>query len=430
MRSVCIAVLGVVLGGTPGAQGPDLPARLSLEDALRMAEARDPQLVVAQQAVVGSEADVLAARKRPNPAFTLSSEGIPLSQQDRPPFFDNQELAFSVQQELEPGGRRRLRTEHAQYGVEASRASARDALRQLRFEVRRAYMQAVLAKADDEVARATLEEIDKVLALNRARYEQGELSGVELRRLQVERFRFADDAFAAELALRNARSSLLALLNVRPLDQPFDTVDDLLPTSVAATVAASPEATDSAVGRALASRPDLDAARRERDGAEAGLRLQRALRTPSFSVGAGLKRDFGANGLVVTFGVPLPLFNRNEAGVARAGAEQRQAAARLAAVETRVSLDVQEALNALDVSRRRVAYVEGEYLKSAREARDIVLASYRSGAATLIDYLDAQRALREALRTQNRARFDYRISLFQYEAAVGAPAAAQGKELR
>ena len=190
---------------------------------------------------------------------------------------------------------------------------------------------------------------------------------------------------------------------------------------------ASPEATDSAVGRALASRPDLDAARRERDRAEAGLRLQRALRTPSFSVGAGLKRDFGTNGLVVTFGVPLPLFNRNEAGVARAGAEQRQAAARLAAVETRVSLDVQEALNAVDVSRRRVSYVEGEYLKNAREARDIVLASYRSGAATLIDYLDAQRALREALRTQNRARFDYRISLFQYEAAVGDTRAGPGK---
>jgi len=82
------------------------------------------------------------------------------------------------------------------------------------------------------------------------------------------------------------------------------------------------------------------------------------------------------------------------------------------------------------VTRRRISYVEGEYLKSAREARDIVLASYRGGAATLIDYLDAERALREALRTQNRARFDYRISLFQYEAALGTPAAAQGKEMR
>ena len=412
------------------AQDSAVPARMSLEDALRIADARNPQLVVAQQGVVAAEADVLGAGKRPNPVLTLSSEGIPLSQQNRPSFLDNQELAFGVQQELEPGGRRQLRTEQAQRGADASRASARDVFRQLHFEVRRAYMQVVLAKADDEVARATLEEIDKVLALNRIRYEQGEMSGVDLRRLQVERFRFADDAFVAELALKNTRSALLALLNLRPLDRPFDTADDLLPPSIAATIAPSALGPDSPIGLALASRPDLDAARRERERAEAGLRLQRALRTPSFFVGAGLKRDFGTNGLVFTFGVPLSIFDRNEAGVARAGAEQQQATARLAAVETQVSLDVQQALNAVDVTRRRISYVEGEYLKSAREARDIVLEAYRNGAATLIDYMDAQRALREALRTQNRARFDYRISLFQYEAALGTPAAAQGKEMR
>ena len=228
--------------------------------------------------------------------------------------------------------------------------------------------------------------------------------------------------------MRAARCS--RVLNVRPLDQPFDAVDDLLSTSLAATKAVPSESTDAVVGLALASRPDLDVARRERDRAQAGIRLQEALRNPSFSVGAGLKRDFGSNGLVVTFGVPLPLLNRNQGGVARAGAEARQAAAQVAAAETRVTLEVQEALNAVDVSRRRLDYVEGEYLKNAREARDIVLASYRSGAATLIDYLDAQRALREALRTQNRARFDYRISWFQYEAAVGTPSAVVRKESR
>jgi outer membrane protein, heavy metal efflux system len=430
MRSVCIAVIGVVLGGSLYAQEPALPARLSLEDALRLAEARNPQLVVAQEAVSAAAADVVSAGTRLNPSFTLSSEGIPFSQQNRPAFFDNQELSAAIQQEFEPGGRRRLRTELARLGVESSRASAREALRQLRFDVRRTYMAVVLATADYGVARATLDEIDKVLALNRARYEQGELSGGELRRLQVERFRFADDLFAAELAHKNARCQLLALLNVRPLDQPFDTAEELLPASLAAALETAPQDTSSAIGLALANRPDVDTARRDREQADSALRLQRALRLPSFSVGAGFKRDFGTNGLLVSVGVPLPLFNRNAAGVARAGAEQRQAAARVAAVENSVSLDVQQALNTLDVTRRRLRYVEGEYLKNAREARDIVLASYRSGAATLIDYLDAQRALREAQRTQNRARFDFRISLYQFDAAVGAPPQAQGKESR
>ena len=51
--------------------------------------------------------------------------------------------------------------------------------------------------------------------------------------------------------------------------------------------------------------------------------------------------------------------------------------------------------------------------------------AYRAGAATLIDYMDAERALREALRTLNRARFDYRVSQFQYAAAVDATGSAR-----
>jgi cobalt-zinc-cadmium efflux system outer membrane protein len=67
-----------------------------------------------------------------------------------------------------------------------------------------------------------------------------------------------------------------------------------------------------------------------------------------------------------------------------------------------------------------VSHISSEYVKNAREARDIVLAAYRAGAATLIDYLDAQRAFRDAQRAEHRARFDYRVSLFELEAAAGA----------
>jgi outer membrane protein, heavy metal efflux system len=421
MRSLCIAVLGAMLGGNVYAQALDLPAKLTLAEALRIAEARNPAVVVAQQQIAASRADVTAAGKRPNPTLSVNPEGLFAGQ-------DILETAVSVEQEFETAGRRQRRTQAAQFALGAARESARDVLRQLRLDVQRAYLQVVLAKADAEVTRATLAEIDQVLAINRARYEQGELSGVELRRLQVERFRFADDAFASELALGNARSALLALLNLRPLNRPFDTVDDLALPGAGASAAPAAASAASVTDQALANRPDLLAARREVDRAGAGLQLQQALARPSIVLGAGAFRASGSNGLLLSFGMPLPFFDRNQGGIARGAAEQQQALAHQAAAETQVALDVQQALNAVDVTARRVAYVEGEYLKSAREARDIVLGSYRSGAASLIDYLDAQRALREALRTENRARFDYRISLFQYEAAVGAPAPAQGKD--
>jgi len=273
----------------------------------------------------------------------------------------------------------------------------------------------VLAKADHDAARVTLEDIDKVLAINRARFEQGELSGIELRRLQVERHRFADDLLAAELALKDTRSSLLALLNLRPLDQEFDTTDSLSAPSLDSGIEATTP------GRALEHRPDLDALRLTEQRAGAEGRLQHALRTPTFALGAGWQRDFGTNALVVNARIPLPLANRNEAGIARADAERRLAASRTEEVITAAALEIQLAANSVSNSRTRVEYIDREYLKNAREARDIVLASYRAGAATLIDYLDAQRALREAQHAQNRALFDYRVSVFALEAALGGP---------
>jgi cobalt-zinc-cadmium efflux system outer membrane protein len=90
-----------------------------------------------------------------------------------------------------------------------------------------------------------------------------------------------------------------------------------------------------------------------------------------------------------------------------------------AATATEVLLDVQQAANAVAVSRERVAYIEREYLSPSRESRDIVLASYRVGAADLIDFLDAQRAFRDTLRTYNRALYEQRLAIFQLAAATG-----------
>jgi cobalt-zinc-cadmium efflux system outer membrane protein len=392
---------------------PRVPARLTLEEALRIAETRSPAMVSAQTMTAIAEADVIGAGKRPNPLLSIESQGFPISQQHRPAFFDNQELIVAVEQELEPGGRRALRQQAAQIGVDVSRAAGRDRLRLLRFDVRRAYMQAELAKVDHDVARVTLDDIDRVLAINRVRFDQGELSGVELRRLQVERHRFADDVLAAELALRNSRSSLLAVLNLRPLDQEFDTVDGL------AAPLAAPVVDTTVREQALANRPDLDALRLAEQRADAKSKLQYALRTPAFTLGGGWKRDFGTNALVAQATIPLPLANRNEAGLAQAAAERRLAAINTEGATTAAALDIQLAINGVASSRTRVEYIEREYLRNAREARDIVLASYQAGAATLIDYLDAQRALREAHRVQNRALFDYRVSLFELEAALG-----------
>ncbi len=411
------------------ARGQDLvvPASLTLDEALRLANERNPTLAAARNTVEIAEAQRTDARLRPNPAVSFESESYPLFESPRPAFINNQEMTFRFDQEIELAGRRRLRTQAAEVGISAAEAACLDERRRLQFDVRRAYFAVVLAKADLEVARAALDEIDKVIGLNRARYQQGEISGGELRRIQVERLKFVDDLFAAELALRNARSSLLALFDASDLGIEFDVVERLNAVDSSATpgqaVPAGPPLDAASLRtQALALRPDLLAAQREVQRADTATRLQRALRTPNITVGGGYRRDFGSSAVVFGVTVPLPLSNRNQGGVARADAERRQAANLATATATGVLLDVQQAINAVDVTRARVAYIEREYLTPSRESRDIVLAAYRLGTADLIDFLDAQRAFRDTLRTYNRALYEQRLGLFQLDAATGGAA--------
>lgn len=422
---VRILIISVLFSTTAAyARGQDLvvPARMTLEEALRLANERNPNLAAARNTIEIADAQRVDARLHPNPAMTFESAGYPLFESPRPSFGNNQELTFRFDQEIELAGRRGLRTQAAETGVSAAEAAFQDQKRRLDFEVRRGYFGVVLAKADLEVARAALDEIDKVISLNRARYEQGEISGGEVRRIQVERLKFVDDQFAAELALRNACSALLALVHAPNLGAEFDVVETLNvadTTGAAATVALQAIDATALRTQALTLRPDLLAAQQQVQRADTETRLQRALRTPNITVGGGYRRDFGTNAVVFGVTVPLPLSNRNQGGVARAEAERRQAANLATAAATGVLLEVQQAVNAVDVSRARVAYIEREYLTPSRESRDIVLAAYRLGTADLIDFLDAQRAFRDTLRTYNRALYEQRLGLFQLAAATG-----------
>jgi outer membrane protein, heavy metal efflux system len=264
-----------------------------------------------------------------------------------------------------------------------------------------------------------------------------------------------DDVFASELALRNASSSLLTLLNAPDPGQPIEIADGLrladaseAPSSAssatspaqpaalpapaagsAATLLSVPAATTPPVvppaaiaslqAQAIATRPDLAAALEAERRADTQTRLQRALARPNLTVGGGYNRNFGTNGISVGISVPLPIANRNQGAIARAEAEQRQAALQRAATQADVALDVQQAANALEVSRARVAYIEREFLDNAEQSVAIARNSYQLGAATLIDLLDAQRTWRETRRTYNRALYDLRISQFQLDAAIG-----------
>jgi cobalt-zinc-cadmium efflux system outer membrane protein len=416
-------MLAALIACSPGVVlGQDIPLRLSLDEALRLARERHPGIAAARATIAATEGDRQSVSARPNPAITVESSGYPLFESPRPPFRSAQEFTVRIDQEIETAGRRSLRTTIADAVTAGAKASAADVDRQVARDVHRVYLQLMLAVADAKAASEALSEVDQLIALNRVRSEKGEISGADFRRVQLERLRFADDAFGAELALRNARAALLALLGAADLTRPVEPTEALSRPDVTQWVGgAKPASPANVLAEALATRPDIAAIRSEVQRSTTETRLQHALRSPSITLGGGYVHDFGTKAVVFGATVPLPLFNRNAGGVARAEAERARAEASQQLAETTARLEVQQALNALAVNDARVDYIEQQHLANARTVRDIVVGTYRLGQTDLIDVFDAQRTYRDTVRAYNRALYDERFSLSDLISAVGRP---------
>jgi cobalt-zinc-cadmium efflux system outer membrane protein len=404
------------------AQESDVPSRLTLGDSIRLAISRNPFLAAGKNEVQALEADTVTANKRLNPAVSLQAEDYPI-RANPGPFFSNQEITLRFDYEIERGGRRQLRTEAARQAVEAQRLAYQDRVRLMQLEVTRTFSRAILAKSNLEASRSILEQADRMIELNRVRYKQGDISALELNRIEVEKLRFQDDVFQADLMLRNAKSSLLALLNAPDLSRDVDLIGALPVSGQTSEPELPPRAPLNELLRiALERRPDLASRLQVRMRADTETSLQRAIRSPNITVGGGYKRVDFDNSFVLGVTIPLKVFNRNEGGILRADAEQMLAANLVAAVRKEIELDVQQAYNAVEINRQRVEYIRTQHMQKAEEASRVALASYNLGGATLIDYLDAQRTYRDALRIYNQALFDERISLYELASSIGSGA--------
>jgi cobalt-zinc-cadmium efflux system outer membrane protein len=106
--------------------------------------------------------------------------------------------------------------------------------------------------------------------------------------------------------------------------------------------------------------------------------------------------------------VPLPVFNRNQGEISRAGAEQEKASRALAALEASVAGEVASAFEEFESARQLLAEMEGDLLKPVADARAGTAYVYQAGATSLLDVLDAQRAFNETMDTYLSAQAAYR----------------------
>jgi cobalt-zinc-cadmium efflux system outer membrane protein len=115
----------------------------------------------------------------------------------------------------------------------------------------------------------------------------------------------------------------------------------------------------------------------------------------------------------------LPIFDRNQGEIARTRFALTQSQENAEAASDLVLTDVRNNFEGLLTNQKIVQlYLKG-YLKKAQDSRDISEYAYRRGAASLLDFLDAERSYRSTQLSYRQALATYLISIEQLKAAVG-----------
>jgi len=177
--------------------------------------------------------------------------------------------------------------------------------------------------------------------------------------------------------------------------------------------------------RAIEFRPDLQALLKEQARSQSDIRLQIAQGKIDYTVSTLYHHQYGysngrAFGLQLT--VPVPVFNRNQGEIERARQEQRQIEARIRALRASIGMEVENAYQQYTTARALLENIEANMLGPAREVRQTMEYSYRRGEASLVEFLDAQRAFNETAQSYNEARAEYARSLYLIDSVSGGEA--------
>ncbi|MDE2491628.1 MAG: TolC family protein [Elusimicrobia bacterium] len=336
---------------------------------------------------------------------------------------------WSVSQRVPFWGKRALRAEAAQGDAEVARQAWRAKALELAARTTSAFEDLYYLERTDAILAEQESVLRRVARVADKKYAVGKEPQAAVFRAQVELAKLETDRVTAQEEAVAARARLNALL-----DRP------------ARAALASPEEPpvpkadwdDGALTReALASRPELLAARALEGSREAQRRLALRRWFPDFTVGFGYTRIGGGTTNMpydgqdaqgVTVGLNLPLWiGKNRASVREARAREGAADLSERALADRTRAQVEDLLVQAQTHARLDALYEDEVLPQARAALDSTQSAYEADAAGFLDLLDSERALLRFELEQARHRADFQIARAELERVIGTPLdAAQG----
>ena len=394
-------LLVVVIACAPGAgaQGGAIP--VSRSTAIERALSRGARLALARADTAAARAALLSARALENPTLTGTySKATPQWHvlMDLP-------IAYPWVRRARVGAAEAGR-EAAGYRFAFERAAAA-------LDADTTYTRALAALAHQRLSRRTAQDADSLRRIAQRRLAAGDAAQLDVELATVNAGQQANVATTDSLDYLSELLDLQAAMGMQFRDVEIVLADSLTMPPASMLGADSlgftdaslvPIASGDSVGAARLGAPSaaplsVAAAEATARGAALATSVQRRSiwLAPTLTVGFETGDPSGSEpGILPTVGIglPLPLFSRNQGGLAQARAEQTRAEAELQLARVESDAAIAHGRRQLAIALTKVRRDEALVAAADRVAR-MSLTAYREGASTLPNVLEAQRNARD-----------------------------------
>lgn len=414
--------IGLLFAAGCAAQTAHPPRALTWQETEEEFRKNNPTLLAGQQTIAEARADEITAYLRPNPDLTLSTDGTQIAPHRgiwQP--FAGTFFTPSVSYLHERDHKRELRLAVAREGTAIAVSAQNDLERNLLYNLRDAFIRVLQARAIRDLARENLEYYDKEIEINKQRFNAGAMSHVDFQRIEIQRVQYESDLETAEVDLRTAKIDLRTLLRDQTPIEQFDVTGEFDFEEPTTTL-------DELKDVALRSRPDLKEAQENVDQARANHQLATANGStdPTFSGwythNASTNNPYAYDTVGASVSIPLRFFDRNQGEKLHTQIDIGRNEKLRDAAQLTVLHDVDSAYATLESTLALLRPYKAKYLKEAADIRDTVSFSYMHGAASLLDFIDAQAQYRSA-------RLNYLNLVGSYLSAANQVNLAVGREV-
>jgi len=389
--------------------------RLTLDEAIQLALEHNHNLKAAQTTIQQNQALEITANLRPNPVLTADAQFIPIFQPENftADYIDNvMQFDIGVSYLFERGKKRQHRLQAAQDTTAQTKSTVADNERTLTFSVASQFFSVQLAESTLDLAIEDMKSFQNTVDISQARYKAGDISEGDYLKIKLQLLQFQSDVSQAQLAKIQALVGLRQFLGYQTVAEDFDVSADFdyLPVTIKL---------EDLQAKALQSRADLRAAQQGVIAAKSQNELAKANGKVDITGTFNYDHVSETNTASIFGSLQIPIFNRNQGEIARTNYAINQAQELELAANDQVMSDVLNAYEAVRDNDQVVSLYRAGYLDAAKESRDISEYSYKRGAASLLDYLDAERSYRATELAYRQSLAAYLTAVEQLREAVG-----------